>query len=154
MLAGFGVSVRHRGLLQTTRRHEEVPKLTHMAGPTTPSSPHRGKQLFGISGGILAPASTLQAARRGGCRRLVELRNWWEPSVGFLAAGRVGTCLASAGGGSGWATCSPPSQRRSSSSKLLRGALTPPSNPHTTRQPYVTSMTHICRKSPNWPQPH
>ena len=121
---------------------------------------------------VLAPTGGSSClASRGGCLRLLlrprqlagEDASAWssyltevKPSVGFLATGRVATCLASGVVVVAGRLVRHPSQRRSSSSKLLSGALTPPSNPHTTRPPHVTtsSMTHICRKSPNWPQPH
>jgi len=87
--AGFGTGVCC-SILVVTRS----PQLTHMAQPTTPSSPHRGEQLFSISGGMLAPAPTPQAARRGGCKRLVEKTlTEGRPIAAVLAGVRLATSL-------------------------------------------------------------
>ena len=72
MLAGFVVSGRNARLLQLARRRKTALAVSHPTHKHPVQPTHRGKQLFGISGGMRASAPTLQGARRGGSRPLVK----------------------------------------------------------------------------------
>ena len=131
-------------MLEGPRRHQ-VSQRTHKARPTTPFSPPTGgSSCLASRGGMLAPAPTPQAARRGGCKRLVEKTlTEGRPIAAVLAGVRLATSLLQRVVVLGGRLVHRPSQQRSSSWELLHGALTPPSNTHTTRQTMSLSYPHL-----------
>ena len=140
MLAGFVVLVRNARLLQLARRRKSALRspLFHPKAPR--SAPTGGSSYLASRGGcmrlLLRPRKPAGEDAGPWSSHLTEGR----PIAGVLAEGRLATSLASACSGSGWTTGSPFLRSNTPVGGLRFGALTPPSNSHTTRQPKLMSL--------------